>query len=451
MGFDANEKPLTPNEKVYDNAGRVSSMHVFPDTNILLHYRPLAEIDWKHLCGANEITLVFCLKVIHELDEKKSDVRLSSRATRAIKDIREAKQSGRIKSGISLKIFNYEPRQADFEVTLSPDSADDHIVHSALHYAKVNHIDNLCIATGDLGMEIRCDAHGIRTITPSDEDKLENPIDETQKKLRALQQDNEALKNRSPRLSLSIRAEGQEIAKENATFLIEDLTATIDIEALVSAQELKYPKRYDGSRRSDAPNTAIAAMMDELETFSPHWEYNRDVDRYLNELRERAIACDCVQQSRSRTFTFELVLRNDGRGIATEIDVDLSILGSHFRIFEKGSRDAAFLEYPSMPLPPSENSDYFKSYLSASRLIQAATIPLPYSTQIDGSTIQCRFQKLKHGHERIAGSFHVVFDTIADIKPLTMKYHISSTENIEKATGQLHAIVTFNGKHPDSQ
>src|SRR4051812_40650440 len=105
-------------------------VHVFPDTNVFLHFPPLSQIDWCKLADAKTVHLVVCLQVIHELDDKKSDSRLGQRADRAIKEIREGHRTGQsLRNGVTLSIFNQELRYADFPTTLSPDSADDRIVH----------------------------------------------------------------------------------------------------------------------------------------------------------------------------------------------------------------------------------------------------------------------------------------------------------------------------------
>jgi hypothetical protein len=61
-----------------------STVAVFVDTNVLLHYPPFADIDWKEWLGAKASKLVICMPVIHELDEKKSDPRFRERPPSAV-------------------------------------------------------------------------------------------------------------------------------------------------------------------------------------------------------------------------------------------------------------------------------------------------------------------------------------------------------------------------------
>src|SRR4051812_31916427 len=104
---------------------------LFLDTNGLLHYPPVKQVDWRALGGCPTVRLVLCMQVIHELDEKKDDPRLGERARRTIKEIQSIRKAGGIvREGVTLEVFNYEVRVADFPVTLSYDSMDDRIVHS---------------------------------------------------------------------------------------------------------------------------------------------------------------------------------------------------------------------------------------------------------------------------------------------------------------------------------
>ncbi len=107
----------------------IDACAVFPDSNIFLHFKPLAQIDWLTVCGAKQVKLVVCLQVINELDDKKGDPRLGERAKRAVKDIREMRDK-EIRPGVTLTVFNHAPRPEDFPVGMSPDRNDDRIVRS---------------------------------------------------------------------------------------------------------------------------------------------------------------------------------------------------------------------------------------------------------------------------------------------------------------------------------
>jgi len=95
---------------------------LFLDTNILLHYKPLDQIDWLQLTRANKVHLAVCMPVIHELDRKKSDPRLGERAARAISHLEKwHSNEGAVREGVQLELHSNELVREDFPPGMSPD------------------------------------------------------------------------------------------------------------------------------------------------------------------------------------------------------------------------------------------------------------------------------------------------------------------------------------------
>src|SRR4051812_29985372 len=44
---------------------------IVPDTNILLHYKPLDKLPWQQLVGSQRVRVVLPLRVVEEIDQKK--------------------------------------------------------------------------------------------------------------------------------------------------------------------------------------------------------------------------------------------------------------------------------------------------------------------------------------------------------------------------------------------
>jgi predicted ribonuclease YlaK len=115
----------------------VEKLVVFPDTNILLHYPPLKHIDWLSICDSESVKLVLCMQVIHELDGKKDDARLSERAQHKIKEISEYRlNNSLVRENVDLEIFNNELKEGDFGEEFSSDSKDDRIALSVKKYRR---------------------------------------------------------------------------------------------------------------------------------------------------------------------------------------------------------------------------------------------------------------------------------------------------------------------------
>jgi hypothetical protein len=372
-------------------------------------------MDWPAIGECKDVRIVLCLPVLDELDAKKSDPRLGARAQRAIKEIESALESGRLISGQVISVLTKLGDQSN--------NNDSVIVSTVKQYSEVNLGEMIAIATEDIGMKVRCRAADIRLLTPPADSRLENPADELQKKIRSLQNENESLKNRLPQLSLLLRADPKETASEHLKFEIGE-PDVCDIDALVEAEAHRFPKRRLPDKKETSHGTIRAVLIDVLgDEMNVNADYNRDVDRYLKEYREAANKANAIRLLLSRTVTFEIVLKNDGRGIATAIDIGMTISGSCFRVFEVGSDDADFLVHPKIPKPPSIRSLYSDlSYLSNVQLARAVYTGLqPNAVSVDGSEISFRVATLKHGHDRSLASFHVVFDSINDAKPLAAR------------------------------
>ena len=137
----------------------INEIFAFVDTNILLHFKPLVEIDWCTLLSAKSVTLVLCLPVIQELDHKKYDSRLGDRASRALKEIDEYDTAVKpLKPGVHLEIYNEELRHDEFRGSLSPDSPDDRIVHLVKKYKEAHVGRAVCVVAADFGIKKRCQA-----------------------------------------------------------------------------------------------------------------------------------------------------------------------------------------------------------------------------------------------------------------------------------------------------
>jgi predicted ribonuclease YlaK len=196
----------------------IDEIYAFPDTNILIHYKPLAQIDWCGVLEARSVVLVICMPVIDELDQKKSDPRLTDRAKRAIKDIAEYGTAAKpIGPRVRLEIYNEQLLRGEVPDSVSPDSHDDQIIQLVRKYAGTHSERQTCVVTEDLGMRIRCQATNVSVHEMAESERLENPGDEKDRKLKQLQAELATIKNRMPRLSITAAEPGQAPA-DQATY-----------------------------------------------------------------------------------------------------------------------------------------------------------------------------------------------------------------------------------------
>lgn len=139
------------------------------DTNVLMHFQRLDEIVWREVLGLCPVRIILPICVVDELDNKKyagSD-RMSRRADQAIRVLRQySSQLGpggcaTFPDGTTLEIFLDEP---DHRRRLNPDEE----LFSRCRLLEQMIGKPLKLVTGDLGMQLRADAHDLHSVEVPD-------------------------------------------------------------------------------------------------------------------------------------------------------------------------------------------------------------------------------------------------------------------------------------------
>src|SRR6266446_2860742 len=167
--------------------------YLFVDTNVLLHYRRLEEIDWLSLSKSKEVVIVLCPAVIRELDRLKVGHPQSKFRRRAqeIIAILHSKHSGvdseLIRASVRLEFLAEDP-SIDFSAhKLRLELDDDWLIASILEWRRKRPGDEIRIVSADLGVSIKAKAHGILALAPREADKLAEELDADEKRLKKLQ------------------------------------------------------------------------------------------------------------------------------------------------------------------------------------------------------------------------------------------------------------------------
>ncbi len=322
----------------------IDSCAVFPDSNIFLHFKPLAQIDWLVVCRPKKVKLVVCLQVINELDDKKGDPRLSDRAKRAVKDIREMRDK-EIRPGVTLTIFNHALRAEDFPAGMSPDRNDDRIVRSVQAYLAAHPEETAAVATDDYGMELRCKAHGVAVVKFPTADRLEAPQDELTKKLRQSQSEVAALKNRLPSLALAVVPKWGYPDRDAAPDLsLSEPIELLDVDEMLAVQRRSHRKLTQPAH----PLLMQRGLFDpeQIERYNGQLaDYFLEYEKYLHTYNEWV-------QSRGVMFDFDLYLLNDGNSPATDIECNIFFPPSVFRLLDPSKDEDPFGQPPTPPQAP---------------------------------------------------------------------------------------------------
>lgn len=141
---------------------------VVVDTNILLHYKPLIELPWSELTGAERVRVSVPLRVIEELDQKKYAPRkdLAARARRLLPQLHSWLGPGGAPAAIAANttvevMVDAGPRRR-------PSDADEEIL-AACHELSQFGASAVSLLSADTAMQLRAQAEGITVITLSDQ------------------------------------------------------------------------------------------------------------------------------------------------------------------------------------------------------------------------------------------------------------------------------------------
>lgn len=331
---------------------------LFLDTNTLLHYPPMAEVDWLRICDAKRVTLMLCLLVIQELDEKKHDSRLGERAARAIREIK-ASRGHEVRPKVFVEVFNCPLRPAEFPASLSHESGDDQIVHLVMKYREKHPGSEVAVYSEDYGMCLRCEAHQLSVIEPDKSMRLPSPLVDQDRKHKATLEELNRWKVRLPKLYVRF-ADPESEAPDEGPFRLE----------LTKCAELQDPDRALQQERlrlaylhatGPEDNPAVAERPGDGGPARSAF-YERDVDEFKNQLEDYyiqfhsyIIEMNRYREAMCKAFRFAVVVSNDGSSPAQDLDVYLHfppvLAGMATPELSKG-RGSVPPEKPEPPSPP---------------------------------------------------------------------------------------------------
>jgi hypothetical protein len=356
----------------------VSTM-LLVDSNVLLHFRSMAEIDWCKICGQVGIELLLVMPVLHELDHKKSDPILRDRARRVIKDIKVARDAhGKVRAGVTLRIDAEELSPTDAVPPLVYVQRDDQIIAIAKRHIASG--SDVRIVTEDMGMQVKCEAHGIQWHEAPPDYRLDDPLGEQQKQLRQLQAELASLKNRKAVLSVSLSE-------------IEDRAPRTDILEMhlplptVKDQNAEMERIKRTHRLISAHNDHdILLMIGNLGVSIADIEhYNASLDSYYHKYQQYLANYAAHDQIIRKTLRFGLWLENTG-SLPTEdisIEIEMSKVDIEY-LTEYSASERGWYSWPEPPEPPRRPSakgllsigayDYVGAMLRDTPAVSAASV-----------------------------------------------------------------------------
>lgn len=438
---------------------------VFLDTNILLHFKPVEQIDWLKIIGVKDISIVILPITIRELQQAKSlhpKSHIRKRASKRIKDLTTSGQGTEIRSRVHLKIYPYEPDIDFAKYRLNPAIADDYLLGSIISYIDHEEPERSVLVTADDGLLLSTKSQiiQIETIQLSSNDRLQAEKSPEEKKVEILEKELSRVTSRVPILEIT----WEDGSKSRTRALGKPVPISDDyLENELSEIKSTYPKLIVPEMEKELPDHITLGEMREspeyMELFNSKLSVNV-ITRYnedLNDFYSRWIAYKKLHyqylELLATTVCVGLILHNSGSIPAEDMDIEISC-SRKCKVYIKSS----YPRDPKAPSPPAKPFLLRSPDLHAGML---SSLNIPGLNQFvdivnnvsdfdiydldDPIEIKLSVGTLKHHLKENLGELFLVFDSARNTYDLEFSYKIFTANSPDVTTGilELNVISTF--------
>lgn len=432
---------------------------LFLDTNILLHFKPLRDIDWPGVAGAKTVKIILCPQVIYELDRHKYTARLSQRADVAVQEIQSIQNAhGQVREDVCMEVSSIQVRREEIPGNLSPDHQDTQIIFSAKKYLAEHPDETVAIVSGDLGMERLCKSNGVGCIALGPEFRLPVIQDEERKQYQQAVKELASLKNRLPSLSVIAKIIIDDINPPDPYCVVELQPLTkprlsIEAEMHKLAEEYqKMPKLPHGMANSGGSRATFPLTVDQAEID----RYNQELDSFFKNYRSALLAQTKELEAQARSFLFELWLENNGGAPATEVEVCVYFPSDGINVYQASECLTAGATFPRPPKKPRSQLAKLQELIEPhhermQRVIREAgpapNVSKPAFGFEENTEVHVTVGRIKHRHVLRLGTFRVAYPDWDSIRPFEASWSTHANERPEPQVGNLVFRVT-HGKAP---
>jgi len=307
------------------------------DTMVFLHWPMFTGFDWKALVEAPEVEVVIPSVVYYELDKHKDQHPHNSIRKRArkvllkIEELLGSDERVELAEGVTLHL-DLETFEDYEEHHLSEKVKGDGLLLTALH-RRSNEADQVVIVSGDSTMRTKARRRSFAVFSPLEEMRIEDPLDDYQRRMADLNQQLADARSRDPRLQIAF-------ASEEPVFRMQPPFFSVDREAYLGERMKAFGKELSpiatGPFTYDPRNPEAIA------------KYNLELKGYWQELRESLSRGYDAMLDRERAFWCNLKLVNTGGGPARSVRIRIDA-PEGVRLYDENFVPGA----PSLPDPPS--------------------------------------------------------------------------------------------------
>lgn len=303
----------------------MSTAYLFLDTNVFLHY-PAFDIDWLKVAECNEAALIVAPIVVRELDKHKETGRtgLRKRADTVLRQLSRHLEEGEeseVRRGTRLVFLKHEPLINFRDHKLDTDIADDQLIASIVGFQQDHPEARVALVSAELKFLVKTRTHDIQVIRPPEDGKLAPfESDPAEKRVRELEQEVAALKNRIPKLQLGLEggAKFQEFRLPRLLPISED-----EIARRLERIKGRHPQVGDGLGLRPAQQFAISSIVGSRDPISKAISYNAKITEFWKDYEGYLRRLSKYQERNPMAIEIGLKLSNDGTAPADNIDLFL--------------------------------------------------------------------------------------------------------------------------------
>lgn len=413
-------------------------MKFFIDTNIILHFVPFDQVDWREIYGTETVEILLAPIVIEELDKQKrsTNQRVSKRAKTAIKKIGEIGISGYWSANVLISILTTRPNNSLYsDNSLDKEEQDDRLIAAIIDYK--NSVDSeVVLITNDLGPKLKCLSFGIRTDSLPEKYELKDEEGDLIKENAKLKEEINKYRQAIPKLNLLFDNDKSFIKIIISEFDISDFKTRQMSEVKSEFPYMEIPKQ-DSLRWPFAHPFLSPASIE---------KYNSELDSFFLEYEEYLSECELYYRRVSLTESIKFKLINTGSIPASDVDVKLHFPDGFTLQSDMPTNDA---EKPRPPFKPGQaltlNPSIFSSLISPQ--IGPMHFPgkgSPSIKKTNSYDVVFDVGTLKHNQDYIFDEVLLIFDSFGEAQGFTIDYKIFAGNIPEVLTGKLNVIVEKN-------
>lgn len=300
-----------------------ASADLLVDTNILMHFQRLDQIDWLSVAGSKSCTVWLAPVILRELDRHKIQHKNEKLRKRA-RDLSSwlasiAIQGGSVglRKGVSLDFIENDAR-IDFAANkLRSDIADDELIASGIELMEQLGRP-VHVVSNDSGIVVKLRSRTLKCLRLPDEFELPPATDDRDKEINTLKQQLTKQASRQPELSVTLVNDGE---LKSIMIPVREERAPSSMEAVLSQHQ---PYVFDPStqmRDSWEKGVRIFTAPTDLAIM----QYEKAREKFLREYEAYVVRHASWRSLVGHMVRLDFEVANDGSAPANAIDVHITL------------------------------------------------------------------------------------------------------------------------------